>query len=487
MYNALINTEYEWIPEAWRPFYIKMLEHDAWYSGDPLRLSEYYSAYASTPSIAGYQWSREIYKERSDSLHLPIAGDLAGTSASLLFGEAPKFIIDDDATQERMQDIIDSNGLEMKLLEAAEICAALSGVFVKLNWDVNFAKLPILSFQQPDRAFPEFKWGFLHRVTFWEVIAEDEDKVWRLLEIYEIGKIKYELYFGDRAKLGIQVSLEAMQETMDLPEEIVTGIDDILCRYVPNVKPNKQFRHSNLGQSDFQGIEGLMDALDAAYTAWMKDIDLAKAKILIPEDWLQLTDDGTPVFNKDQDVFVKMGVEPSMDGAVKAEAIQFQIRTDEFYKTCAELFLKIVTLAGYSPQTFGINLDNGAESGKALNIREKKTGYTKGKKSKYWKVALEEMMKLALQLDNSVFSQSNIDERPTIEFTDSTGFDINILADTIEKIERARSTSVKTRVRMLHPDWDEADVEEEVKIIMEEYEMILGEGIPEATPFEMEE
>lgn len=475
MYNKLIGTVYEWIPNEWKYFYAKMVEHDAWYSGCPERLANVYAGVLNNGTNAGYQWGRDLYEERATMLHIPIAGDIAGTSAALLFGESPRFTIPEEKTQERLDEIIKVNELDIKLLESAETCAALSGIFLKINWDVNFMNMPIISSVQPDRAFPKFKWGFLQEVTFWEIIEVNEKATWRLLEKYEKGQISYQLFLGDSEKLGTEVSLESHPSTQGLIPIILTGIDDILCRYVPNVKPNKQFRHSDLGQSDFQSLEGLMDALDATYTAWMKEIDLAKAKLLVPEEWMELSSNGKPIFNKDQEVFVKLGIDTVDNPNAKPEIVQFAIRTEEFYKTCFELFLKIITLAGYSPQTFGLDIDKGAESGKAKEIAEKKTGFTKGKKSKYWKVALEEILQMVLQLDRNLFNVPNSDERPTVEFTDSTGFNVNTLSETIERLERGKSASTEIRVKMLHPDWDDTMVDEEVQRIKEENDMFVEE------------
>src|SRR5690606_1023511 len=99
-------------------------EHDAWYSGDPVRLSDVYSARIS-PTPRGRFWATEIKAERRTMLHIPIAGDIAATSANLLFSEPPKFYIpesdegisDAQAAQERLAELVDIGDVISRLIE----------------------------------------------------------------------------------------------------------------------------------------------------------------------------------------------------------------------------------------------------------------------------------------------------------------------------------------------------------------------------------
>src|SRR5690606_16468254 len=76
---------------------------------------------------------------RDAKLHVPLAGDIASTSADLLFGEPPVWSIPEsldgqDGTQGRMDKIV-KNGLIPVLLEAAETDSALGGVYLRVNID----------------------------------------------------------------------------------------------------------------------------------------------------------------------------------------------------------------------------------------------------------------------------------------------------------------------------------------------------------------
>lgn len=59
--------------------YLKYQEWAAWWSGDPNQLLNYYQA------ATGNFWSQDIKEDRETMLHIPVAGDIASTSADLLF------------------------------------------------------------------------------------------------------------------------------------------------------------------------------------------------------------------------------------------------------------------------------------------------------------------------------------------------------------------------------------------------------------------
>lgn len=467
----------KWPPENWRRVYEKYAEWAAWYSGDPNQIAAVHSAMVYTPTPRGKHWAKDVQEERRTMIHVPIAGDIATVSADLLFSEAPEIRIPEaheeragsDAiqAQERLDEIIHANGLHNRLLEAGESGAALGGVFLKVNWDREEFKYPILSIAQADNAVPEFRWGFLTAVTFWKEIEEDGDTVWRLLERHEKGVILTGLYKGTRDTLGVRVPLTYRSDTKNEEDEIRTNIDDIVVRYVPNIRPNNLWRGSALGKSDYAGLEGLMDALDEVFTSWMRDIRLGQGRLIVPEYWLEKRSDGSIGFDVDREVFTTLpGVAPNQDVGITAS--QFEIRTEQHRQTALDLLDRIISRAGYSPQTFGLKIEGRAESGTALNIRERKSFVTKAKKERYWKPAIEDILRIMLHIDREFLGSRVTVFRPSVAIQDSIQNDLNQTATAVEMLHRAEAASIWTKVRMVHPDWSVEQVEEEVQRIKEE-------------------
>lgn len=419
-------------------------------------------------------------------IHTPLAGDIATFSADILFSEAPKFTIAEaherDENQElrkneratkaeaRLLEIVNKGGVVNRLLEAGETSSALGGVYLKPTWDRDLADFPILTIAQPDNAIPVFKYGFLSNVIFHKVVKQTGSEIIRLLENYTTGYIESGLYIGDQWTIGRRVPLNYLEETANINPMLQTQIPTILTRYIPNKRPHKRFRGTNLGMSDLQGLETLMDALDLTMTSWMRDIVLGRARLHVGDGMLKTDGNGGATFDAGSEIYVELDIDPTMlgDGKSAITATQFAIRTEEHYKTANELATKILHMAGFAPQSFGFNMD-GNISTESHEIRERKTLITKQKKERFFKDGLEDVLHMMLQIDNIHLGHDTPTEfRPSVEFADTIGQDIGAVAKTVQMLQTARSASIQIRVEMLHPDWTREQVAEEVNRIREE-------------------
>lgn len=486
----------KWPPERERPVLWLMQEHDAWYAGDPERLAAFYdhrATYAQgrsdSPSV---QWWRFYSRNQSNggqptraAVHVPLAGDISSTSAAMLFGEEPVIQIPEahdekapnrasaQATEERLLAIAEEGGVYHRLAEAAEQASAIGGVYLKIAWDEEIADHPFVLVQQADTAIPEFRLGRLWAVTFWRVVERSNNAVIRHLERYERGVILHGLYKGSDDELGTAISLESHEATRGLAEAITLPDPTMLAvRYVPNMRPNRRFRGSELGQSDYSGAESLFDALDETMSSWMRDIRLAKARIVAPMDYLKVnvTAGGMSArFDTDQEIFSPLDVEPGQD-RTNITLTQAEIRAEQFEKSCNSLIERIVTGAGYSPQTFGLGIEGRADSGTALRLRERKTQITRERKAMLWQSPLADMLGMLLTIDRITFKNDEIDPefRARVEIKDGLPDDFHATAQSIELVSRAGAMSVEIMVRTLHPEWDADEVLAEVQRIRDD-------------------
>lgn len=386
-------------------------------------------------------------------------------------------------TQERLDEIVENGSIASRLLEAAESCAAMGGVYLVPTWDISLSKDPILAINQADNAIPEFKWGHLVAVSFYDTVYEDQDVTYRRLERHENGKIINGLFKGNKNELGKQVSLGEHVSTANLQETISTMWDGLMLRYVPNMKPNRRFRGSAHGQSDFAGIEPLLDALDEVYTSWMRDVRLARARIIVPESFLDW-DDGEkkkPYFDVDKAVYTAMTMDPLSAKDAKLTLHQFDIRAEKHKQTAYELLERIITHAGYSPQTFGLNIGGQSETGTALNLRERKTYVTRQKKWKYWKQPLEDVLEMMLHIDNAILKNGTAVYRPTITLVDSMSKDLSSLSTVLQTLHNAEAVSLDTKVRLLHPDWSEEAIQAEIELIKDELGGAVASAVADPT------
>ncbi|MBL1107992.1 phage portal protein [Streptomyces sp. 5-8] len=484
-----------WPPPHLRPALDAMRTWDTWWSGDPDRLESLYGgntgyghdlkaaqfAGGVVGRLARWWWGTPTSpNERRTKVHVPLAGDLCAGSADLLFSEAPKFTVEDDPTTKRL-DLLTDDGMLATLQTGAEIGAALGGVYLRPVYDKGIADRPWLDAVHADRAVPEFAWSRLAAVTFWRVVHEEDGQVWRHLERHERGRILHGLYQGTDGKLGRVVPLQGHPATEGLAavvnEEsyVETGYDGLDVAHVPNQlsrrwRGNQQLK--DLGRSDLDGVETLMDQLDEAYSSWMRDIRLGKGRIVVPDSYLQSAGLGRgSVWNPDQEAFAGINALARGDN-MQLTVAQFAIRVQEHRDTVEDLINQILRSAGYSGQTFGLGGDVAVTATEVVS-KERRSMTTRGRKILRWRPALGHVLEALLAVDKAVFGGSIVAQRPNIEFEDSVQEDPLQLANTVDVLRRAQAASTDVLVRMVHPDWDDTMVQKEVDRIHQEQGMAV--------------
>lgn len=476
--------------ENWAFWMDKYDEWSSWYSGSNEELLKYYTnKMTELDSTDNLFYAKLEAEDRANVVHLPAASDIASMSSNLLFSEPPVITYSNENTKEIIKSFIEENSINSFLLESSEIASALSGVFLKLNFEKRLTDLPILTMINPNTCFPIFLYGRLWEILIYrEVRIEKEGTViYRLFENRSRVndgadlKIEYKLYKGTGTKVGKIVDLNSIKETesLNLEDLIINKIYGLGVVYVPNKRPNVLKPGSPLGINDYSTVISLMDSLDMAYSSWVRDIELGMGQLFIDEELTTRTDDVTGLtntinkFSKLQKCFInidlsnyKMGNE-SID---PIKVVQFEMRTEEHLRSCEHFFAQIINQCGYSPSSFGINQEGGyAQSGTALRIRDRKSMLTRDKKSEYWKAAIKQILIQAQRFYNSVNNKfNNIDENIIVELGDSIITDQREQSETLRNLDQARAISTELKVRTLHPDWDDEKVNIEIKRIRDD-------------------
>ncbi|MFK0296694.1 phage capsid protein [Streptomyces sp. NPDC090442] len=486
---ALPDANTPWPPPQYAPLYDEMRLDDAWYSGDRRRLATVYQGQQRREDGRRRLWGRGRprpgHHHQDGRLHVPLPADIATTSADLLFSEPPVLSVDTPAAQARLDELTDADGLANTLLEAAEVAAALGGVYLRASWDTALGPRPMLTAVHADAAAPEFRWGRLTAVTFWRELVCDGaagGTVLRHLERHEVGRIVHGLYQGTPDTLGTRVPLTEHPDTAALVDSlgpagdtIETGLDQLTASYVPNIRPNRRHRGSPFGRSDYQSAHDLFDALDETWSSWMRDIRLARARLIVPDGYLRDHGPGRGAsFDDDREIWQTLNIPPTEAGGAGITLSQFAIRVDEHERTAATITRQAVQLAGYSAQSFGIG-DETAATATEVTARERRSMITRDKKGRYWGPAVADMLHVLLQLDRQLFTPSLVPERPRIAFGDSVSEDPQSVAQTLSLLQQAQAVSVDTKVRILHPDWDEHATAAEVDRILTE----TGQAVPD--------
>lgn len=479
-----------WPPAHMAATYQEMRVDDAWYTGNHRRLARLHTNSAD-PRKRRMLWGRRSVDHaprRDTRLHVPLPGDIASTSADLLFADMPAITVANTATQDRLTELLDEGRVHSSLLSAAEQAAALSGVFLRVTWDRELAQRPLLTVVQADAAVPEFRFGMLRAVTFWQELAgSTEATVWRHLERHEPGHIVHALYEGTKDNIGRSVPLTEHTETADIAasldvdgdgQTITTGITELTAAYVPNMLPNRLHRGAPHGRSDYAApLYDLFDALDETWSSWMRDIRLARARLIVPDGYLRSEGAGQGAsFDEDRDVWHGLKMPPNEGSGITLS--QFAIRVDEHARTSEAVVRQSAQSAGYSAQSFGLQGEGQAITATESDSRDQRSMVTRKKKVGYWKHPLADQTYVMQLLDVAQFGARYAPERPMVEFGDGVAESEQSRATTLELLTRANAASTGTKVKILHPDWDDTAVKVEVAAILRE----TGAGQPDPVP-----
>ncbi|WP_445520683.1 hypothetical protein [Streptomyces sp. NEAU-174] len=104
-----------WPPPSWSRTYREMRLDDAWYSGDRHRLARIYGHHPEARErrkLWGRRSTEHRMRKREQRLHVPLPGDIARTSADLLFADMPAIRVDDTPTQERLEQLLDEGSIQ---------------------------------------------------------------------------------------------------------------------------------------------------------------------------------------------------------------------------------------------------------------------------------------------------------------------------------------------------------------------------------------
>lgn len=479
----------QWPPTGYRHLWAPMRVWDAWWTGNTDLLTDsideanaYPNAHPSqfrggvVGTMARAWWGRpqrQGDRPSRNPLHLPIASDLARTSADLLFSDPPT-VQSSDKRAQALIDAMTDDGLMEAMHQAAEMASALGGVYLRVTVDpgINDGR-PFITAHGPDEVIPTFTWGHLTAATVVDTIT-DQDRpgtVWRHLESHTLdragyGHIAHTLYAGTWDNIGNIVPLTERPETAGLQVNAQAEWDGPLTpglavAYMPNMLPQRMWRKDpvgrHYGRPDIEGLESMMDALDEAWSSWMRDLRLGKARIVAASSILEdgRTSADPLLFDLDREVFTPVETLDRGEG-LPIQQVQFNIRVAEHQTTVSALLEQIINQAGYSIGSFQEQA-GGTVTATEVKAREKRTLTTRARKVTHATRALKTLVSKAV-------AYAGLGDAPelTVTFPETVSENPLDQASAIAQLNSASVMSRETAVRLVNPDWDDADVKDEL-------------------------
>ncbi|WDZ91155.1 phage portal protein [Nocardiopsis sp. HUAS JQ3] len=468
-------------------------EWAAWYIGDPEQLAAYYRGRAGhadpkthpaqyrgglVGAVARMWWGTPPSAGQTPArLHMPLASELVEASADLLISDPPRFTVASQS-QGRLDDLVAEIGLVPRLHEAAELAAAYGGAYLRVSWDTDVSPMPLVDVITPECAAPEWRGGRLAAVTFWRVLAEDRDEVWRHLERHERGRVYHGLYVGTSERLGRALPLTDHPTTagfardVDAEGGIDTGAPGLCAVYWPNIRPNRLIPGSPLGRSDYATVTGPLDALDETWSSLLRDIRLAKGRLIVPRAFLESQGRGRGAsFDAEAEIWTAVDSLPGADSNLGQNITpsQFAIRVEEHLRAAGELRATIIHGAGYSPSTFGDQAPGQALTATQVRAHQRRTYQTRGRKVGYARPELGALVEALLAVDlHRNPSGGAVPERPVIDWPDGIEVDAEATARTVQLLDAAGAISTWVKVETAHPDWEDTEIRAEVDRIRQD-------------------
>lgn len=502
---ALPGNGIAWPPKELDHILPKFREYSSWYANDISTLGAMYAKGVNQRGILSkirtwFLGNKETPQADTNTIHVSLAQEICRTAANLLYSEPSKAVVvpateggNVDTAQERL-DLIAGPGFHQLCISAAEISAALGGVYKRATWDATREHVFITKVDA-DMALPEFQWGKLKAVTFWRTVESAGQTVWRHVERHEldpagIGVVMHGIYRGTPENLGQQMSFAdhksmewlttpAMMEQLIDGNTLSTLTEGLDVVYAPNILPSALWRNdpvgANLGRSDLEGIEQQLDALDELYSSWLRDIRLGKGRLIVGESMLRDLGAGLGAgFDLDRSIFTPVKAAPSSAGSEKMaiENVQFDIRTEDFLKAIDHFRRIILAAAGYSPGTFGLQDDGAAVTATEVAARQALSYSTRKRKILGVKPADEEILTKALAMDALLYPGAGAEAlEVSVEFPDGVQDDPKAVAEQNQLDYNSQSASIAERVRKRNPDWDDTLVDKEVERIREDFNL----------------
>ena len=221
-----------------------------------------------------------------------------------------------------------------------------------------------------------------------------------------------------------------------------------------------------LGRSDYSGLEGLMDALDEAYSSWMRDIRLGKAKLMVPQRLLDHTGRGKgAVFEPEREVFVPAQVPRDRRQRTGLPRRSWRTSSTSAGRSTRQRAKTRSSRSSARPATAGRRWAcrvTSPQTATEVAARDRKSLTTRGKKITYWRPGLADIIYGLMAVEASVFGRGLTPVRPDVDFPDVVIPDELAVAQTVAALRSVETMSIQVAVEKVHADWTSDQVTAEV-------------------------
>ncbi|MBC1913092.1 phage portal protein [Listeria booriae] len=320
--------------------------------------------------------------------------------SKLIFNEKAKFVINNDAADEFIQNTLADNGFYKNFKRYLEYAMAMGGMAMKVYHDQKRVKI---SYAAADSFYPLSNDSEHIDECVIPNSFQKNGKYYTLLEWHEWEDEKYvisnELFESDSAdELGTKVPLKLLYDDL----EARVPLEDISRPFFVYVKPNIANNYnltSPLGISIYANAMDTMETLDMMFDAFYQEFKLGKRRVLVPSSFAKtVTDEHGNTFQyfdtRDEAFFV---YQDSMDEKEGIKDVSVEIRSSDFISAINATLRIFAMQLGLSAGTFTFD-ENGLKTATEVISEKSETFQTKNEHSMLIEEALKDLFCTILEV-----------------------------------------------------------------------------------------
>lgn len=304
-------------------------------------------------------------QQTRDLMSINVTKMAARRLSSIIFNEQCTVTVNDDQTNELVNEVFENNDFFNQYEEKLEESIALGGGAIRPYVDNGEIKLAWINANQfyPLRSNKnEIDEAAIASQT--TVTENGSNAYYTLLEFHQWNNdgsyhITNELYRSDNASsVGVQVPLDSLDEYKGLqPEVTLTGLKSPLFAYFKTPGANNKRLDSPLGLGLVDNSKKIIDAINQTHDSFFWEVKMGQRRVVVPAEMLrpgasygndEVDQLRPPVFDDDENVFVQM----YGDDEMKITDLTTPIRNDQYQQTMDFFLSEFENAIGLSQGTF---------------------------------------------------------------------------------------------------------------------------------------
>lgn len=446
-------------PEALNIHITQLGDHEAevfkntlWYRGRANELEEFYKSISDGIGSTHFWGSRPTQGMNIRKIHTGLPKLIVNTLTSVSTNDLNSVKL--KSRQAEWDTIAKDNGFKKLISKAIKNMLAKGDCVLKLSFDPDVSKSPIIEVFPADRTEIIYERGRVIEIVFKTKKYFNKNE-YMLKEHYTKNKISYTLEDKDGKEADFSSFDElAKYRTVENHADFIPAV--LLMMNESEIYPGR-------GESIFEGRHDNFDAFDEVWSQWMLALRKGQIKEFIPESLVPKNPNNGELmeYNEFDNNFIVTQADMREGVQNKIETTQGQIQHEALLSSyCTALDLCLQGLI--SPSTLGIDVKK-LDNADAQREKEKTTLYMRDKILEVLEPAIIELVEKCLKFKDAINKTGGEIPEITVSFGGYANPSFEAQVETVGKASQYSIMSVETSVEELYGDskdeeWKVAEV-----------------------------